>query len=218
MLVRGAPLMVNREAQRILACRDGFALLDDGPVAGHLGETARLRDLIQQVGCYASPDHTSVRSGGGAVRLSRPSGRPDYHVVVLPLPRRCQPGDGSGAVAVLFITDPEKSQSPVDYLFGDLYGLTNAEVRLVTGLLEGGGLTAAAERLGVSRNTAHSQLASVFQKTGTCSQSEVIRLFLPVEIGVDGALGGPVTVQVRPGATDPSGLTREAEEPCSAGI
>jgi RNA 3'-terminal phosphate cyclase len=46
----------------------------------------------------------------------------------------------------------------------------------------------------------------------------VIRLFLPVEIGVDGALGGPVTVQVRPGATDPSGLTREAEEPCSAGI
>jgi RNA 3'-terminal phosphate cyclase (ATP) len=47
--------------------------------------------------------------------------------------------------------------------------------------------------------------------------AEVIRLFLPVEIGVDGALGGPATVQVRPGQADPRGLTREAEEPCSAG-
>ena len=43
------------------------------------------------------------------------------------------------------------------------------------------------------------------------------RLFLPVEIGVDGPLGGPATVQVRLGPVDPSGLTREAEEPCSAG-
>jgi RNA 3'-terminal phosphate cyclase (ATP) len=46
---------------------------------------------------------------------------------------------------------------------------------------------------------------------------EVIRLFLPVEIGVDGPLGGPATVQVRPGPSDPRGRTREAEEPCSAG-
>jgi RNA 3'-terminal phosphate cyclase (ATP) len=49
------------------------------------------------------------------------------------------------------------------------------------------------------------------------TNAEVIRLFLPVEIGVDGPLGGPATVQVRSGPADPSGLTREAEEPCSAG-
>lgn len=186
---RGAPLMVNREAERILALHDGISLLKDGPVAAHIAETARLRDLIRQVGCYASPLQESARAGGGAVRLSRPSGRPDFHLVVMPLPRRCQPGDVSGAVAVLFITDPEKPQSPVDYLFGELYDLTDAEARLINGLLEGGGLTAAAERLGVSRNTAHSQLASVFQKTGTCSQTELVRLLLvgiaPVETPSD---------------------------------
>ena len=49
------------------------------------------------------------------------------------------------------------------------------------------------------------------------TNAEVIRLFLPVEIGVDGPLGGPATVQVRPGPADPRGRTREAEEPCSAG-
>lgn len=183
--VRGAPMMVNREAERILAAKDGFGLLNDGPVAARSSETRALRDLIRRVGCYASPLPSTAGAGGGAVRLTRLSGRPGYHVVVLPLPKRCQPGDGSGAVAVLFITDPERSHSPVDYLFRELYDLTDAEVRLVTGLLEGGGLTVAAERLGVSRNTAHSQLASVFQKTGTCRQSELIRLLLggiaPVE-------------------------------------
>ena len=49
------------------------------------------------------------------------------------------------------------------------------------------------------------------------TNAEVIRLFLPVEIGVDGPLGGPANVQVRPGPSDPSGPTRDTEEPCSAG-
>lgn len=35
-----------------------------------------------------------------------------------------------------------------------------------------------------------------------------IRLFLPVEIGVDGPRGGPATVQVRPVPANPTGLTR----------
>jgi RNA 3'-terminal phosphate cyclase (ATP) len=49
------------------------------------------------------------------------------------------------------------------------------------------------------------------------TNADVIRLFLPVEIGVDGPLGGPATVRVRPGPAAPGGLTREAEEPCFAG-
>ena len=55
----------------------------------------------------------------------------------------------------------------------------------MTRLLEGGGLTAAAQKLGLSRNTVHSQLSSVFQKTDTKSQSELLTLLLtciaPVE-------------------------------------
>lgn len=180
--VRGAPVMVNREAERIAAMKDGIVLLGNGLAADRMKDTNKLRDLIRRVGSDGS---ASERAGAGAVRLTRPSGLPDFHVIVLPLPKRCQPIDGSGAAAVLFITDPEKSQSPVDYLFGDLYSLTDAEVRLVTQLLEGGGLTAAAEKLDLSRNTVHSQLASVFQKTNTKSQSELLTLLLtcvaPVE-------------------------------------
>ena len=180
--VRGAPVMVNREAERIACAKDGFVLMGDGMAAALSNESKKLRELVRQVG---GNEPRARRTGGGAVRLTRPSGLPDYHVVVLPLPKRCQPSDGHGAVAVLFITDSQKAQSPIDHLFGDLYGLTDAEVRLVTRLLEGGGLTAAAEKLSLSRNTVHSQLASVFQKTNTKSQSELLTLLLtcvaPVE-------------------------------------
>lgn len=179
---KGAPVMVNREAERLAARKDGFVLKIDGLAADRINDTKKLRELIRRVGSGGSADHGA---GAGTVRLVRPSGLPDFHIVALPLPKRCQSNGGGGAAAVLFVTDPEKPQGLVDSLLGDLYGLTDAEVRLVTRLLEGGGLTVAAEKLGLSRNTVHSQLASVFLKTNTRSQSELVTLLLtcvaPVE-------------------------------------
>ena len=49
------------------------------------------------------------------------------------------------------------------------------------------------------------------------TNAEVIRLFLPVEVGVDGPLGGPATVRVQPGPAGPSAPTRRTEKPCFAG-
>ena len=49
------------------------------------------------------------------------------------------------------------------------------------------------------------------------TNAEVIRLFLPVEIGADGSLGGPATVRVRPAPADAGGRTQGTEAPCSAG-
>ena len=48
------------------------------------------------------------------------------------------------------------------------------------------------------------------------TNAEVVQLFLPVKIGVDNLLGGPATVQVRPGPADSNGLTGGREDPCSA--
>ncbi len=176
--VDGDPILANREAVRIALRRDGLVFSDRCLAAKRPADSKRLRELIRQVGQSVSLTEDSEYICGGAVRITRLSGQSDYHVVVMPLPRRCQPRDGSGAVSVLFITDPDKAHSPVNFLFGDLYGLTDAESRLVCELLEGRGLTAAAEQLGLSRNTVHSQLSSIFQKTGTRRQGELLRLLL----------------------------------------
>ncbi|MCP4896351.1 MAG: hypothetical protein GY906_05195 [bacterium] len=173
--VKGTPVMVNREAKRIADAEDGFTLRSDGIVAHRPTDTTRLRDLVR---CAGSERLARQLRGAVTARLERPSGLADYHVVVLPLPKKCQPSDHDLVVAVLFITDLSQPKNPSDHLFGDLYGLTDAETRLVTQLLKGGGLTTAAERLGISRNTVHSQLASVFQKTETKSQSELLTLLL----------------------------------------
>jgi RNA 3'-terminal phosphate cyclase (ATP) len=49
------------------------------------------------------------------------------------------------------------------------------------------------------------------------TNAEVIRLFLPVEIDVDGPQGSPATIHLRPEPAEPNGLTRRTEDPCSAG-
>ncbi len=56
------------------------------------------------------------------------------------------------------------------------YRLTPAETRLVEAVVVGKGLTWAAKALGISRSTAQSHLDSVFQKTGTNRQAELVAL------------------------------------------
>lgn len=56
------------------------------------------------------------------------------------------------------------------------YGLTHAETRLVAGLAGGETVNQFCERAGVSRNTVKTQLSSLFSKTGTSQQKELVRL------------------------------------------
>ncbi|MCU0305145.1 MAG: hypothetical protein MUC56_13925 [Thermoanaerobaculales bacterium] len=172
----GRAILVNREADRIFAQADGLSIRDGLMYAADSNQTSRLRQAIRRVGRGAVEHGEST--GAAAIRVARSGGRSPYHVVVIPLPRWCQPGSSTSAVAVVFVTDSERGPSTVELVCGDLYGLTAAETRLVSTLVESPGLTAAAKTLGLSRNTVHSQLASVFQKTGTRSQTELLRLVL----------------------------------------
>ena len=65
--LRGAPVIVNREAERIARMKDGFVLLADRLAADRLSDTEILRDLVRRVGSH---NQSKVRVGAGAVRLS----------------------------------------------------------------------------------------------------------------------------------------------------
>jgi DNA-binding CsgD family transcriptional regulator len=80
--------------------------------------------------------------------------------------------------AILFITDPEQTTAPRGQNLREDFGLTMAEAALALEILKGDGLRGAANRLGVSLATAHTQLAHVFDKTGTRRQAELVRLIL----------------------------------------
>lgn len=149
---------INRTAKRALETIEGIAVVH-GRLATNSEESTRTLNRVLAT-CRRSGETRAVRLEHSPVELlvACPEGRP-HHTIVLLVP----PG------ADRFLPD--------EHLRG-LYGLTAAEIRLVHRLLEGHSLSSAAEALDITRNTAHSQLTSVFQKTATHRQSDLIALLL----------------------------------------
>ena len=63
---------------------------------------------------------------------------------------------------------------PQTALLKNRFGLTSAEARLVLRLVSGDSLRAAAKALGVQYETVRTHLKSIFQKTGTRRQAELV--------------------------------------------
>ncbi len=80
----------------------------------------------------------------------------------------------SRSCALVRIDEPGREIAPEKLM--EALGVSRAEARLIGALCSGGTLASAAEKIGISLNTAKSQLASVFSKTGTSRQSELMAL------------------------------------------
>jgi DNA-binding CsgD family transcriptional regulator len=65
--------------------------------------------------------------------------------------------------------------SPLE-LLAKLYRLTASEVRVLQGIVSIGNVPATAKALGVAQSTVKTHLHHVFEKTGTSSQSELVKL------------------------------------------
>jgi DNA-binding CsgD family transcriptional regulator len=115
-------------------------------------------------------------NAGGTILVSRNTGRP-LSVTVVPL-RDVGVGFEPQPYAISFISDPDQRVALPADLLRRCYGLTVAEARLATTLLEGRSLKEAADLSGVTHNTAKSQLKSIFLKTQVQRQSELVKLLL----------------------------------------
>ncbi|MFG1339998.1 helix-turn-helix transcriptional regulator [Xanthobacter autotrophicus] len=83
-----------------------------------------------------------------------------------------------GARAILVVTDTGAPRVPAASLLESAFGLTPAESRLALRLVETGDLASAARSLGIMAGTARNQLKSVFRKTDTARQSELMSLLV----------------------------------------
>jgi DNA-binding CsgD family transcriptional regulator len=165
------PILANRAAHRIAAQQDGFVIASDGLRGATLADTQVLQRAIADVA------GGGTRAGLG-LRLSRVSSSRPYEVMVVPVSRGRRWPVRRRHTAVVFISDSGLSLVSPTQLVQDLYGLTAAETRLALLLLGGQTMREAAAALGVSHNTAHTQLASIFHKTGASSQAELVRILL----------------------------------------
>ena len=176
----GRVLFANRAAEQIAGQDDGLRITRDGLAAALPEETAALRRLVAAAALTTNGNGSGA---GGELLLSRPSMRRPLALAVSPLPRDgFLPGlPGVPAVAV-FVADPEAAGESDAALLARLYGLTAAESRLTAALMMGGDLREVSDALGVSYHTARAQVKSVFSKTGTRRQAELVQLLLKLPV------------------------------------
>jgi DNA-binding CsgD family transcriptional regulator len=79
------------------------------------------------------------------------------------------------ASAVVFVQGPAAAPVTRRQPFGALHGLTPAEIRCLNEIVLSRNVPEAATALGVAPTTLRSQLSSIFEKTGTTSQTELTR-------------------------------------------
>lgn len=170
---RARLIIINRLAERLLAAGDGLKVSGGVLCAGTPAATARLHAAIRDSAREAA---AAGRTRSAGLRLVRAARAAPLDIIVVSL---AGPGSARGArrpAAIVFIADPERTHVTPERLLRDLYGLTPAEARLAMSLAHGRSLAAAAADLGVTRNTAHTQLSAIFAKTGAATQTELVRL------------------------------------------
>jgi DNA-binding CsgD family transcriptional regulator/PAS domain-containing protein len=142
-----------------LACRDSRL-------------TGTLRETIAAV---ADRDGAAARSAT-AMPLSTADG--ERHVVhVLPLKSSARLRSGhADAVAAVFVRKVTLDGTSQSEVIGQTYKLTPAELRVLSGIVEIGGVPEVAAALGVSDATVKTHLGRLFGKTGTARQADLVKL------------------------------------------
>ena len=185
---RGNVVHVNRQAQDLLARRDGLSLRAGQAPQDELGWLAASGSasalLESEIRRAVSPDLSVLTHAAGGLQVARPSGAPAYTVQVAPLSPHSGLKPGSQpAGAIVFISDPAASARVDPRLLRSVFGLTPAEAGVAHELLQGRTSVDIAAGLGVSEHTIRKQLQSVFAKTGTNRQAELMKLMMGLASG-----------------------------------
>lgn len=166
----------NSRAEAIACQDDGIQLARDGLVLSRRDDHKRLQHLIAQ----ALGETLTGVATGGAMRVSRPSGKRPYFLLAAPVTQGQAMLCSRRPTVSLTLNDPEgRTALPIQHL-QSVFGLTQAEAHLASELGSGLELRGAAEKLGIRYGTARARLADIFQKTQTRRQAELIQLMLAI--------------------------------------
>ncbi len=170
---KGQIILMNRTAEAVVAERDGLLMEPNGLRAENSEESTRLVSAMRRAALTSDGNGAGA---GGTVSVSRRD-RPSLQLQISPI--RTSVVDGMrGAAAVVFVTDPLRTQRPEHQMLRGAYGLTAAECRVALLLGDGRSPRQICETVGVTENTVRSQIKSIFSKTGVRRQSELVRLLL----------------------------------------
>lgn len=163
-------ITVNRAGRQLLEAGDGLSLGADGALrAWRPDVTATIRDRVAR---------TLADGSRQVVRVPRPSGQSPYLVMSVGLQAPSMPPPAGRKGVAVFLSDPDVAVPIDEALLRSQYGLTRAEARLASVLVDGRSLEEAADHLCVSVNTVRTHLARIFMKTNTGRQGQLLGVLL----------------------------------------
>jgi len=169
----GKVLFANNAAMRISAANDGLTLTSHGLRAARTPDDDKLQQLIAR-GLQTVPGPRTA--GGEGELIGRPSGSKPYAVSVFPWDSPQSICFDKYSKVLVLIRDSSAIPSHSEAQIAKLIGLTPAEARLARQLLDGATLQTGAKNIGIAANTARTQLRSIFRKTDTRRQADLVRV------------------------------------------
>jgi DNA-binding CsgD family transcriptional regulator len=166
----GRVVFANKAAKVIFRLGDGLRVEGALLRAERERDGLRLDEALRAVGTHPGP----VRR---ALLVHRGSGKEPLQMAIVGL--RFRGATPETPATIVLISDPER---PLDgscgWWLAELYGLTSAERFVARELGSGRSPIEIATLAGVKPNTIRMQLKSIYRKTGTCRQAELVRLLL----------------------------------------
>lgn len=173
----GTPVRFNSAAERLARAQDGLWLAGGELRAWQPRQATTLRDAIRRA--LAEPG-----APPSAMQVHRRSGKKPYLAVVVPLGGGAAVELGSSlAGALVLVNDPEAPHAGRRQLLRRLFALSAREAQLAEALLEGKRLKEYADEAGITLSTARAQLRTVFMKTDTGRQAELMRVLNAIPLG-----------------------------------
>ncbi len=163
----------NRAGREIVAKNDG--LTDKNSVLAATGRIQK-RKFDAMLRAAAAPDREKRASG--SLLLPRLSRRHPLSMIAMPLNAETGAPFHSRPLALVCISDPEQGAQISQTRICDLFDFTPAEAKVAMELLAAEEPKAIAESLSISINTVRVHMASIFRKTHTNRQAELVRLLM----------------------------------------
>ena len=171
----------NTFAEKLIVERDGVSILNGRLMLANKDETAQLEKMIGQT--LKTFEVVSVRNDN-VLLVTRPSGRLPYQITMTPAPdsRDSQSifANRHGASILVRIVDPTSKAVANWSALQFHYALTPGETRLAQAFVDQASLSAAADVCRIKIGTARNIIKSLYRKTHTHNQAELMRLLLSV--------------------------------------
>jgi len=176
---KGRAVLMNERAEALVRKQRGITACQGRLTATDSSQASRLERLVSEAANTGAGRGTG---SGGAMTIQGDEDSQPLFITVTPF-RSSHLFTEERPCALVFISDPAARPASRAALLSAFFGMTPAECRLAGLLLEGLELRMAAERLHITAGTARFMLKTIFHKTATHRQSQLIRLLsvLPAE-------------------------------------